>query len=88
MARRCWPFAEGRQVYSGFGYRSGEYAGMHYGVDFGREGGSGGNPVYAAQAGTVVQTGAASGFGGPAPRGGYVWTTPTMKVVGILSMGT
>lgn len=69
MAKRCWPFGEGRQVYSGFGYRSGEYAGMHYGVDFGREGGSGGNPVYAAQAGTVVQTGAASGFGGPAPAG-------------------
>lgn len=69
MAKRCWPFGEGRKVYSGFGYRSGEYEGMHYGVDFGREGGSGGSPVYAAQAGTVVQTGAARGFGGPSPRG-------------------
>lgn len=69
MAKRCWPFGEGRQVYSGFGYRTGDYAGMHYGVDFGREGGSGGSPIYAAQAGTVVQTGAASGFGGPSPAG-------------------
>lgn len=69
MTKRCWPFGEGRKVYSGFGYRSGEYAGMHYGVDFGREGGSGGSPVYAAQAGTVIQTGAARGFGGPSPAG-------------------
>jgi GH25 family lysozyme M1 (1,4-beta-N-acetylmuramidase) len=42
---------------------------MHWGTDFGREGGSAGMPVYAAQAGTVVQTGAASGYGGPSPAG-------------------
>lgn len=36
---------------------------MHWGTDFGRAGGSAGMPVYAAQAGTVTYSGAASGFG-------------------------
>lgn len=59
-APRYWPLGEGRVVTSGFGPRDG---GFHWGTDFGRPGGSGGMPVYAAQAGTVVMAGPASGFG-------------------------
>ncbi len=36
---------------------------MHFGVDFGWDGGSGGLPIYAVQGGTVVNVGPASGFG-------------------------
>ena len=57
--------------------RTGQYAGMHYGTDFGTGGGSGGKPVYAAQSGTVVYAGAASGFGGPSPAGWVVVDHPT-----------
>lgn len=60
MPDRYWPLGAGRIVTSGFGER---WGGVHWGVDFGREGGSGGMPVYAAQAGTVVNAGPASGFG-------------------------
>ncbi|MBF6411193.1 peptidoglycan DD-metalloendopeptidase family protein [Nocardia farcinica] len=60
MPDRYWPLGAGRVVTSGFGER---WGGVHWGVDFGREGGSGGMPVYAAQAGTVVNAGPASGFG-------------------------
>lgn len=35
----------------------------HWGTDFGRDGGSGGYPIYAVKDGTVVQSGPASGFG-------------------------
>lgn len=66
---RYWPFGAGRTVTSPFGPRDG---GMHWGVDFGRVGGSGGLPVYAAQGGTVVMAGPASGFGGPDPAGWVV----------------
>lgn len=60
MTARFWPLARGFVVTSPFGARSG---GHHWGTDFGRDGGSGGLPVYAAQGGTVVQSGPASGFG-------------------------
>ncbi|WP_433592326.1 peptidoglycan DD-metalloendopeptidase family protein [Nocardia sp. CA-145437] len=60
MSARYWPLGEGRVVTSGFGPRDGEF---HWGSDFGRAGGSGGMPVYAAQSGTVVMCGPASGFG-------------------------
>lgn len=50
----------GHMVTSGFGPRWGS---MHYGVDFGWPGGSGGLPVYASQGGTVAMVGPASGFG-------------------------
>lgn len=66
MAERYWPLGNGRMITSPYGMRDGW---MHWGTDFGREGGSAGMPVYAAQAGTVVQTGAASGYGGPSPAG-------------------
>lgn len=35
----------------------------HWGVDYGLAGGSGGKPIYAIKDGTVIQAGAASGFG-------------------------
>lgn len=60
MSRRCWPLDRGRVLTSGFGERWGA---MHWGIDLGRDGGSGRMPVYAAQAGTVVMSGPANGFG-------------------------
>ncbi|OZE11903.1 hypothetical protein CH255_09680 [Rhodococcus sp. 05-2255-2A2] len=60
---RYFPMEPGFRTYSGFGYRSNPYPGWHWGVDFGRQGGSGGNPVFACAAGRVVSAGPASGFG-------------------------
>ncbi|MEU2002074.1 GH25 family lysozyme [Rhodococcus sp. NPDC019627] len=60
MAAKFWPLQRGHVVTSGFGARWGT---THWGVDFGRNGGSGGLPVYAVQSGTVVMVGPASGFG-------------------------
>lgn len=57
---RYYPLARGFTVYSGWGPRDGAF---HAGLDFGREGGSGGLPVFAAQGGTVQYAGTASGFG-------------------------
>lgn len=64
-----WPLSAGRQVTSPFGPRDG---GFHFGVDFGRSGGSAGMPVYAPQSGTVLYAGAAQGYGGPDPAGWLV----------------
>lgn len=60
MPDRFWPLGAGRVVTSGFGARWGT---THWGTDFGRNGGAGGMPVYAAQGGSVVNAGPASGFG-------------------------
>ena len=57
------PVDKGFYVSSKFGMRTGQYAGMHWGTDFGREGGSGGRPVYAVKDGTVAHSGPATGFG-------------------------
>ncbi|WP_280336592.1 glycoside hydrolase domain-containing protein [Nocardia wallacei] len=70
---RYWPLGDGRVITSGFGARDG---GFHWGTDFGRVGGSGGLPVYAAQTGTVVMAGPAAGFGGPDPAGWLVVDHP------------
>ncbi|RJO72997.1 lysA [Nocardia panacis] len=59
---------------SGFGDRPESF---HWGVDFGRDGGSAGMPVYAAQAGNVIYAGPAVGFGGPDPAGWVVIDHPT-----------
>lgn len=69
MARRFRPVGREAIVTSGFGPRWGTF---HRGIDYGREGGSAGMAVYAAQGGVVVYSGAASGFGGPAPAGWLV----------------
>lgn len=60
MAPRYWPLARGFIVTSPFGPRGREF---HWGTDFGKDGGSGGLAVYAAQAGTITNSGAAQGFG-------------------------
>lgn len=60
MAAKFWPLQRGHMVTSPFGPRWGS---QHWGVDFGRDGGSGGLPVYAVQGGTVWAVGPASGFG-------------------------
>lgn len=70
---RYWPLAHGRIVTSRFGPRGDDF---HWGVDLGWPGGSAGLPVYAAQAGTVVFAGSASGFGGPDPAGWVVVDHP------------
>ena len=54
------PVQKGFYVTSPIGARWGT---THWGADFGREGGSGGYPIYAVKDGTVVQSGPASGFG-------------------------
>lgn len=54
------PVAKGAYVTSGFGSRWGTF---HWGTDYGREGGSGGHPIYAVKDGTVTRSGPASGFG-------------------------
>ncbi|MFW8622529.1 peptidoglycan DD-metalloendopeptidase family protein [Corynebacterium glutamicum] len=54
------PVNKGFYVTSGFGPRWGT---VHYGTDFGLDGGSGGHPVFAIKGGTVTAAGPASGFG-------------------------
>lgn len=54
------PVDKGFVVTSDFGPRWGT---VHYGTDFGRDGGSGGYPIYAVKDGTVTAAGPASGFG-------------------------
>lgn len=87
-----WPLGEGRKVTSPFGPRDG---GFHFGVDFGRVGGSANMPVYAPQSGTVLFTGAAQGYGGPDPAGwlviqsaGGVWELGHIRRLPNVSVGS
>ena len=66
---RYWPVGRGHIITSPWGWRPG---GFHNGTDFGFPGGSAGKPVYAVQAGTVIFSGAAQGYGGPDPAGWLV----------------
>ena len=84
MAQRFWPLGAGRKVTSPFGPRAG---GFHYGVDFGRDGGSASMPVYAIQAGTVIMQGAAQGYGGPDPAGWLVIDSDDSEGSGCLEYG-
>jgi murein DD-endopeptidase MepM/ murein hydrolase activator NlpD len=59
MPPRFLPVARGFYVTSPFAARWGTF---HWGQDFGRGGGSGGYPIYAAQGGRVTMAGPASGF--------------------------
>ena len=54
------PVAKGFYVTSGFGQRGSHF---HWGTDYGRDGGSGGHPVFAVKDGTVTRAGRADGFG-------------------------
>ncbi|MHA4848569.1 peptidoglycan DD-metalloendopeptidase family protein [Rhodococcus sp. MSC1_016] len=62
MTQRYIPVARDFYVTSGFGYRTFDNS-MHWGIDYGRNGGSGGQPIHAAQGGTVTAAGPATGFG-------------------------
>lgn len=84
MADRYWPLGAGRTVTSPFGMRRG---GFHFGVDFGRNGGSANMPVYAVQAGTVIHAGAAQGYGGPDPAGWLVIDSSDVEGGGCLEYG-
>lgn len=66
MVLRYWPVPKGTVVTSGF---KPPHRPTHFGIDLDWNKESGEVPVYAAQAGTVVQVGAASGYGGPDPHG-------------------
>lgn len=81
---RFWPLGAGRTVTSPFGPRAG---GFHYGVDFGRAGGSANMPVYAIQAGIVIHAGAAQGYGGPDPAGWLVIDSSDSEGGGCLEYG-
>lgn len=88
------PVDKGFYVTSGFGPRWGA---MHYGTDFGRDGGSGGYPIYAVKDGTVTAAGPASGFGQwinldhPASNGGgltvYGHIIPEVRVGQVVREG-
>ena len=54
------PVPKGFVVTSPFGARWGT---THWGTDFGKAGGSGGQPIYAVRDGLITRAGAASGFG-------------------------
>lgn len=82
--KRYWPLGSGRVVTSPFGPRAG---GFHYGVDFGRKGGSANMPVYAIQSGTVIFAGAAQGYGGPDPCGWLVIDSSDDEGGGVLEYG-
>lgn len=84
MAQRYWPLGTGRKITSPFGPRDG---GFHYGVDFGRDGGSESMPVYAIQSGTVIYAGAAQGYGGPDPCGWLVIDSDDGEGSGCLEYG-
>ena len=57
------PVEEGFYITSPFGQRNGEYAGMHWGTDFGHDGGSGGYPIFATKDGTIQYAGPLAGSG-------------------------
>lgn len=84
MSNRFMPVASGAILTSGFGPRGGT---QHRGADYGRTGGSGGDAVYAAQGGTVVYVGAATGFGGPDPAGWIVIDHPAADGAGTTVYG-
>lgn len=84
MAQRYRPVPADSYVTSGFGPRWGT---VHRGTDFGKTGGSANMPVYAAQGGTVVHAGAASGFGGPDPAGWLVIDHPAADGAGTTVYG-
>ena len=84
MSKRFMPVKSGAILTSAFGARWGT---QHRGADYGRTGGSGGDPVYAAQGGTVVYVGAADGFGGPDPAGWIVIDHPAADGAGTTVYG-
>lgn len=66
MALRYWPVPKGTVVTSGF---KPPHRPTHFGIDLDWNLADDRMPIYAAQSGTVIQVGAASGYGGPDPHG-------------------
>lgn len=83
-ARIFHPMKRGYMVTSSFGMRNGS---LHAGTDFGWVGGSGNLPIYAVKGGTVMYTGAASGYGGPDPAGWIVIDHPAADGGGVSEYG-
>lgn len=71
---RYWPLGDGRKLTSPYGPRGGSF---HFGVDFGRDGGSANMPVFSPADGIVRYAGAAQGYGGPDPAGWVVIESST-----------
>lgn len=84
--QRYWPLERGCAITSPFGWRAFDNA-VHTGIDFGFPGGSGGRPVYAVQAGTVIYCGAAQGYGGPDPAGWVVIDSDDNQGSGVFEYG-
>ena len=84
MAGYYYPLSKGAVVTSNFGPRWGT---IHYGTDYGRDGGCGNDAVYAPQSGTVIYAGAATGFGGPDPAGWLVIDHPDEAGGGVTVLG-
>ena len=82
--QRFWPVTPDRIITSPFGPRWGT---IHTGCDFGFNGGAGGRPVFACQGGTVIFSGAASGYGGPDPAGWLVIDSDDHQGGGVFEYG-
>ncbi|QRI45511.1 lysin A, protease M23 domain [Gordonia phage Ekhein] len=87
MTTRYHPLKKGYVVTSPFGWRAWDNA-VHYGIDFGASNGTAaGWDVYAIQAGTVLHSGAAIGYGGPDPAGWIVIDSDDSQGSGVFEYG-
>lgn len=87
MTERYYPLEAGFGITSPFGRSSGR-SDFHTGIDFGNPVGSpAGWPVYAIQAGTVLYSGQAQGYGGPDPAGWIVIDSDDSQGSGVFEYG-
>ncbi|QFG08521.1 lysin A, protease M23 domain [Gordonia phage ASerpRocky] len=86
MVTRYHPMKKGYIITSPFGWRDFDKA-VHQGIDFGHPDGSGGMPVFAVQAGTVIMAGTAQGYGGPDPHGWLVIDSDDSQGSGVFEYG-
>ncbi|QOP65364.1 lysin A, protease M23 domain [Gordonia phage Diabla] len=87
MTTRYHPLKKGYVVTSPFGWRAYDNA-VHQGIDFGAsKGNTAGWDVYAIQAGTVLYSGQASGYGGPDPAGWIVIDSDDSQGSGVFEYG-
>ncbi|UTN91193.1 lysin A, protease M23 domain [Gordonia phage PokyPuppy] len=87
MSVRYHPLKKGYVVTSPFGWRAYDNA-VHQGIDFGASNGTAaGWDVFAIQAGTVLYSGAAQGYGGPDPAGWIVIDSDDSQGAGVFEYG-
>ncbi|AUV60637.1 endolysin [Gordonia phage SteveFrench] len=87
MTTRYHPLKKGYVVTSPFGWRAFDNA-VHQGIDFGASNGTAaGWDVFAIQAGTVLYSGAAIGYGGPDPAGWIVIDSDDSQGSGVFEYG-